>query len=272
MPFHTVRNIEVYAECKGSGPRLFYIGGTGGDLRRHPNVFDSPLAEHFEVLTLDQRGLGQTSKPDVPFTIADYAADAAGLLDAYGWSSCHVMGVSFGGMVAQEFALLDPERVKRLVLACSSSGGPGGSSYPIHEYFDLSAEDVAKRSLQVQDTRRDDVWQNAHPDEVRAAIAAREATLRTWVADPAAEMGQRRQLAARWDHDTYARLRLLRMPVLIAGGRYDGQAPPANQEALHQLIPGSHLEFFEGGHLFLGQDPEAYRRVIAFLSEASAPA
>ena len=113
MPFAAVRDMRMYYELRGTGPRLLYISGTGGDLRRSPNAFDSPLTEHFEVLAYDQRGLGQTDKPDVAYTMADYAADTDGLLQALGWDECLVMGISFGGMVAQEFALRYPNRVQR---------------------------------------------------------------------------------------------------------------------------------------------------------------
>jgi 3-oxoadipate enol-lactonase len=78
-------------------------------------------------------------------------------------------------------------------------------------------------------------------------------------------MGLRRQLEARAGHNTYGRLPGLKMPVYICGGRHDGIAKPPNQEALHKQIPGSHLEFFEGGHNFRLQDPRAFGQIIAFL-------
>ena len=112
MPFTQLANIRAYYEIAGAGPRLLAISGTGGDLRKRPNVFDSPLAQHFEILAYDQRGLGQTDRPDIAYTMQDYADDAARLLDAVGWSSALVMGTSFGGMVAQEFALRHPQRVE----------------------------------------------------------------------------------------------------------------------------------------------------------------
>lgn len=97
MPFIAVRDLQMYYETRGVGPRLLFISGTGGDLRRSPNAFESPLSTHFEVLVYDQRGLGRTDKPDVPYTMADYADDANALLDAVGWDRCMVMGVSFEG-------------------------------------------------------------------------------------------------------------------------------------------------------------------------------
>ena len=138
MPFISVGDIQIYYRIQGKGPRLLVISGTRGDLRQKPSIFDSPLAAHFEILAYDQRGLGRTDKPDIPYSMADYAMDAAGLLDALKWDDCHVMGISFGGMVAQEFAIRYPRRVERLVLACSSSGGLDGNSYPLHEFTDLT--------------------------------------------------------------------------------------------------------------------------------------
>src|ERR1700722_13842251 len=101
MPTAHVRDLEVYYERAGGGPPLLFISGTGGDLRSKPNMFEGPFARSFDLLGYDQRGLGRTSKPDIDYTMADYADDAAGLLDAIGWPRAKVAGFSFGGMVAQ---------------------------------------------------------------------------------------------------------------------------------------------------------------------------
>src|SRR5688500_12916821 len=92
MPTERIGDIDVYYEVAGEGPPVLFIGGTGGDLRAKPNVFDGPLAKVFTVAAFDQRGLGRTSKPDAPATMADYGADAAGLLDHLGWSGVGVVG------------------------------------------------------------------------------------------------------------------------------------------------------------------------------------
>ena len=86
-------------------------------MRRKPSVLESPLARRFTLLAYDQRGLGQSSKPDRAYRMADYAGDAAQMMEAVGWSSARVLGISFGGMVAQEFALRYPQKVERLALA-----------------------------------------------------------------------------------------------------------------------------------------------------------
>ena len=131
MPTTKVDDIEIYYEIAGSGERVLYISGTGGDLRNKPNVFDGPLSREFEVLAFDQRGLGQSGKPTGAYTMADYADDAANLLSALSWDVAGVMGVSFGGMVAQELAIRHPQKVPGLVLSCTSSGGAGGASFPL---------------------------------------------------------------------------------------------------------------------------------------------
>ncbi len=267
MPFTTVRDLRMYYEIRGSGPRVLFISGTGGDLRRSPNAFDWPLIKHFEVLAYDQRGLGQTDRPDIPYTMADYAADADALLQTVGWDCCLVIGVSFGGMVAQEFAIRYQHRVEKLILGCTSSGGAGGASYPLHEVRGLSLEEYARLVITLADNRRDAAWQAAHQQEFQTLLKDTLNGLKIGADEPGRAMGARRQLEARKDHDTYSRLPTLQMPVLICGGRYDGIAAVDNQEAMLKQIPNAKLALFEGGHLFFVQDPKAYERIITFFQE-----
>jgi 3-oxoadipate enol-lactonase len=264
MPFAELRALRVYYETRGRGPRVLSIGGSGTVLSRPPSIFEAPFARDFEILAYDARGLGRSSCPDGDYAIADSADDAAGLLDTLGWERCAVLGVSFGGMVAQELALRHPRRIERLVLACTSSGGAGGASYPIHEFADLPVEEAARRTVLTSDTRRDSAWQAANAEQFRALVE-QSADSQRYFRDPARAVGFRRQLAARAAHDAFAKLSQLRVPVLVAGGRYDGVAPPANSEAIQRQIPGARIELFEGGHSVLAQDPRAFERIAAFL-------
>jgi 3-oxoadipate enol-lactonase len=175
------------------------------------------------------------------------------------------MGISFGGMVAQEFALRYPHRVERLVLACTSSGGPGGASYPLHELADLSVEEYARRMIPLRDIRRHAIWREADPEQFQVLFDQTLAGMQVGADEPGRKIGARRQLEARALHDTYDRLPKLRMPVYICGGLYDGIAKPTNLKSMQKQIPGSRLELFDGGHLFYIQDHRAFERIVAFL-------
>jgi 3-oxoadipate enol-lactonase len=268
MPFARVRDIDVYYEVHGTGPRVLSISGTGGDLRHNPLRGKGELEQHHEVLMYDQRGLGQTSKPDVPYTMADYADDAVALLDALGWDHAHVVGVSFGGMVAQHVALRHPERVDRLVLACTSSGGAGGSSFDLLQLDSVDAALRSTRWLPLLDTRVDMTTDPPTMPPGFAPIA--EAIASSYgrpSGDPVAAMGARRQLEARADHDVWDDLPHITAPTLVIAGRYDGQAPPENSERMASRIPNARLVLCEGGHVFFMQDPTAWPTVVDFLAE-----
>jgi 3-oxoadipate enol-lactonase len=264
MPHAAIADIELWFERAGEGRRLLFISGTGGDLRVRPNVFEGPFARGFDLLAYDQRGLGRSSKPDVPYSMAQYADDAAALLDHVGWPTARVIGVSFGGMVAQELALRHPERVERLVLACTSPGGAGGSSFPFHEIEHLQGEARARHLIPVSDTRRDAAWAAANPDLYAQFVAM--GSVDPYADEPGHREGARRQLEARAKHDTWERLDRIACPTLIAAGRHDGIALPATQENMAARIAGAQLRFFEGGHLFMLQDREANRAIIEFLN------
>ena len=264
MPTAHVNGLELYYERAGSGPPLLFISGTGGDLRNKPNQFDGPFPKAFDMVCYDQRGLGRSAKPDVAYTMADYADDASALMGELGLERAHIVGVSFGGMVAQELVLRHPSRVDRLILACTSPGGAGGASFPFHEIDHLKGEARARHLTPISDTRRDRAWAEANPDTYRQIIAMSSAN--PYGEEPGHEMGARRQLEARARHDTWDRLDQIEAPTLIAAGRFDGIALPETQENLARRIKGSVLRFFEGGHLFMIQDRTATATMIRFLN------
>lgn len=261
MPQCEANGVSLYYELAGAGERLLFISGTGADLRRSPRLTDGPHFTEFELLQYDQRGLGRSGVPVGPYTMADYGDDAAALLDDVGWEDAAVLGVSFGGMVAQELAIRHPDRVRRLVLACTSAGGAGGVSYPLHELVGLEPEVALKKRLSLLDTRWDAAWQEDNPEMV--AMIAEGFQL-----GPSAERpgeGPLLQLEARRHHDTARRLGQIGCSTLVCGGRFDGIAPPANSEFLAGAIPGAELELFDGGHIFFLQDPAALPSIRQFL-------
>jgi len=265
MPFISNTDIRIHYQRNGKGCAVLFLGGVGGDLRSKPNVFDSRLADSFDILTFDQRGTGLTDKPDVAYTMAQYAQDAEAVMDAVDWDCAQVVGVSFGGMVAQELVLRSPQRVRSLVLCCSTAGGAGGSSYPIHELSGLSPAERSRKMLAIGDSRYNETWQAEHFEETERMLKEAAADVSPFLKEPGGIVGISRQIEARSHHDTYDRLPSIRVPTLVCGGKYDGQASPEAVRNLHGQIPAAELRFFEGGHRFLSQDPEAYKVIAEFL-------
>lgn len=261
VPMATLNGIEIYFEERGDGVPVLFCNGSGASIETSGLLVDV-FASRARVLVHDQRGLGRTEIPAGPYTMAEYAADALALLDHVGWRTARVFGISFGGMVAQEIAVTAPERVERLVLACTSSGGAGGASYPLHTLEDLEAEARAELGLRLMDTRFSAQWLADHP--LDKALAEQLAS-RAQPSDPERRRGMREQLLARADHDVTDRLARITCPTMIAAGRYDGIAPLANSEAIAARIPHAKLKVYEGGHGFFAQDGAAIPDLLEFL-------
>src|SRR3989442_16033858 len=123
MPFVENQEAKIYWDEQGHGPPVLLIMGLG-----YPSVMwyrtRAVLAPRYRTIVLDNRGVGRSSMPPGPYPIALMASDAAAVLDAAGVESAHVFGISMGGMIAQEFALQYPKRVRSLILACTAAGGP----------------------------------------------------------------------------------------------------------------------------------------------------
>jgi 3-oxoadipate enol-lactonase len=254
---------ELYYELAGSGRPLMYLNGSGATLADAKRLVDQ-LAERFTVAAFDARGMGRSAPVTAPYGMAQLAADAVALADHLEWDGFRLFGISFGGMVAQELAVSQPERVKRLALACTSAGGAGGASFPLDGLRQLPADERGRRFASLIDTR----W--ASPLEAGSAPGS---ALAKFIADrhtaekpDAVRHAEQLQMRARAEHDVYARLARITAPTLVAAGRYDAIAPPANGAAIAERIPGALLRVFEGGHLCVLQDPRALTTIIDFLA------
>ena len=260
----TVNGISVHHQVHGEpgAPWVLNIGGSGGDLRQTlPER--SPLNRSFRVLSYDQRGLGQTDKPDHVHEMSHYADDAAELVREVVGGPCGVVGTSFGGMVALHLALRHPDLVERMALLCTSPGGDH-ASYPLHTLADLDPDERFRVRMGLMDERWDPDADEPIPDlgPVYDVLVAQSAA--TPGAD--AERGARHQLDARSRHDVVDRLGEITCPTLVCAGRYDRTAPLENAELLAERIPDARLEVFEGGHLLMFQDRRVFPAVIDFLT------
>lgn len=260
-------HVEVHGPTDPSvdpenSPRVLNIGGSGGDLRTSfPER--SPLNKRFTTAHYDQRGLGQTEIPEGPYTMRQYADDAAALITELGWSSCSVVGTSFGGMVAQHLAIHHAHLVERLVLSCTSPGGTK-ASFPLHTIQALDVEARIEINLGLLDNR----WDPGQDDPIPGLGAVYDKVVASHRNERTGNSlrGYLAQLEARAEHDTTTSLHRIEVPTLVCAGEFDDQAPVANAMALTEAIPNAELRVFDGGHLFFLQDRTAYPSMIAFLS------
>ena len=262
MPSIAAPDGDIYYEQRGDGPRLLFLNGSGATLVTSAPLIDV-FAGAFDLVAYDQRGLGRSAAVTRPYAMADLAADCAVVLDAVGWTTCRVVGVSFGGMVAQELAVTEPGRIERLALLCTSAGGAGGSSYPLHDLASLSPSERAERMPALLDGRFSPEWLANHP--VDRAIAEMAADRARAPRTDEQRAGEQTQLAARRHHDVWDRLGAVRCPTFVGCGRHDPIAPVANGEAIASRLADVEVHVYDGGHIFWAQDRAALPEVIGFL-------
>ncbi|MDM7490890.1 alpha/beta hydrolase [Rhodococcus sp. CSLK01-03] len=237
-------------DVAGSGEPMLLVQGMSAHRGMWGKRFLGSLRGEFDVATYDHRGIAGSAPAHEPFTVADLASDAIALLDALGWKSAHVVGTSMGGMVAQELCLLAPERVRSVVLGCTTAGGPGGVHGP--GAFRL-VEAIASRNAER-------AMQTAFEVNVSADFARRPGGLQRFVAAssarrvPAAVVEL--QAAACLAHDTSARLGEFEPRAAVLHGSEDQMIPPSEGARLAERIPGASYEEWAGvGHLFWWERP-----------------
>jgi 3-oxoadipate enol-lactonase len=248
-------DVRIAYEVHGEGQPLLLMHGLGyGRWGWEPLA--APLAERFRVVLYDNRGIGASDKPPGPYTAVDLAADAVAVLDAAGLRTAHVVGTSLGGMAAQELALGWPDRVDRLVLACTTPGG--SSAYPLPEPTQrLFAEAWALEP----EARLRRFVENALAPGAPEELVARITALR--LAHPPDPDGWQAQAAAGASHDAFDRLEAVAAPTLVVHGTEDAVVDPRNSELLAERIPKARLEWIDGaGHLLFWEHPERFLALV----------
>ena len=251
--------IELSYDRAGSGPPLLLIMGMSGTFDHWDARFLADLRHDFDVIVYDHRGVGSSSRLAGQLSIARLAEDAAGLLAALEIDSAHVLGISMGGMAAQELALAHPGRVRTLALGCTYCGGEGSA---------LAGEDVMRRLAEGMSSGvRERAIRAAWEANVSPSFAAKEDAYARFL-----EIGLRRgvavevimaQMRAIAGHDTSGRLAEIELPTLVLHGTLDEMLPVQNGRMIAGLIPGSSLEIFDGvGHLFFWEQPERSAELV----------
>jgi 3-oxoadipate enol-lactonase len=255
-------SMRIAWERHGAGPPLLLIHGLGYARWGWEPVLPG-LAERFDVLLFDNRGIGESDVPPGPYTVAEMAADAVQVLDEAGVGRAHVVGTSLGGMIAQELALTYPERVDRLVLACTTPGGP--RAYPMPQVTaDLIAEAA---TLEPAVALRRFVENALSPTTVAERPEIVERILEHRVATAQDRAAWAAQAAAGASFDAYDRLPGLAAPTLVQTGTNDVVVDPRNSFLLCELLPNrDDAHFPPFGHLFFWETPDGFlHNVITFL-------
>lgn len=253
-----INGIELAYELRGDGAPLVMIHGAQGDQTMFAGLAPA-LATSFRVLTFDQRGSGLSEKPDMDYSIAMLAGDTAALMDHLGVSPAHIIGVSMGGMIAQELALRHPRKIRALVLGCTTAGGPreiraeGNALAAAYSTAPMSAEERGAALARAAFSKG---YLERHPEIIPAMIEAR----RQRPIDPIA-LGHR--MKALHEHDTYDRLPKINCPTLIITGKEDALIAWENSRILAERIPGATLVLLEpAGHCFWLEQPDQSRDAI----------
>ncbi len=258
MPFCRVGDLKMHYRIVGDGPPLVLIMGLSGDLTWWEPLVEE-LERDFRLVLFDNRGSGLTDMPEGEYSISMFANDTAGLMACLGIPRAHVFGVSMGGMVAQELVLHHPDRVDRLVLGCTHSGGEG-FTMPSAEAFQKmtltrgrAPEEIARQTMSILFSPK---FIQENPDTI-------EAMVRRFMDNPTPRKPFTQQLWAAMGHNCHERLPKIRKPTLLLTGNEDVLIPPRNAETLRARIPGSRLACIEdAGHVFFIEAPKQVARLL----------
>lgn len=259
MPRVEVRGIELHYERAGSGEPLLLIQGMSGTHVSWGEPFRSALEESFDVVAFDNRGIGLSERISEPFSIAEMADDTAELLERLEIESAHVVGISMGGMIAQELALANPGRLRSLTLGCTYCGGEGTRLMP--------QESVEKLMAGMASGDRDQAIRAGYEVNLSPAFRADEDAYAAFhemaTRVPAAKQVIELQAQAIFGHDTSDRLGEITVPTLIIHGTVDGVLPFANGERIASLMPNARFEVLEDvGHMFWWEQPQRSAELI----------
>ncbi len=262
MPFASVNDVELHYALEGDGPEtVVLVNGLADDLTTWATQMDALLQAGYRVLRFDNRGIGRSSKPAGPYTTRLFAEDTKALVDHLGLSGFHLLGVSMGGMIAQEYAIGWPDDLASLVLACTyAAPGPFcGRMYAL--WADLAV--FGGVSTVMRDVT---IWAFT-PEffEERPEEAAEFDTAMKMIDQPVP--AYLAQLHSIQHHDTTGRLGQIAAPTLVLAGEGDILIPVALSKRLQEAISGSEWATTAGGHACIWEHPDDFNRnVVQFLS------
>lgn len=266
MPTAKVNGINIYYETHGEGEPLVMIHGTGFDVNAW--ALQTPdFSERFKVIVFDGRGCGRTSAPADPYTVQQMADDTAGLMDAIGVKTAHVLGFSMGGWIAIELALKYPERVKSLVLAGTSrrfSLLGAERTRVLIDLFDVVSPELFFRNFALWlfgegfFSKKENIegfvqgaLNGPHPTTHHGLLGIARACL---------------------NYEGANSLEAINAPTLVVAGTDDIAQPPRQSRELASVIPNARLTVLDGcGHFMIYEAPESFNKaVLEFLGSVCA--
>lgn len=259
MPSVDASGTDLHYLRGGEGEPLLLIQGMSATHLTWGRPFLDEMERSFECIVFDNRGMGLSGEAEMPFTIADMAGDTAGLLDALGLDTVHVVGISMGGMIAQELALAHPERIRTLTIGASYCGGPDGEL--------MAPEDLRMLGAAYASGEPERVFRAMWEINLSPAFRAEESRFRDFV-----EMGSQlpapqpvvlQQMRACGAHDTHERLAGIDLPTLVIHGDADRLLGHGNGREIAAAIPGARFETLAGvGHMFWWEQPQRSAELI----------
>lgn len=256
---------RLYYEIHGEGAPLVLIMGQGSDVTAWG--FQIPaLAAHFRVIAFDNRDAGRSSMARGDYTIADMAEDTAGLMEALGVKRTSVLGISMGGTIAQELVLRHPDKVEKLVLACTVGQMARFRIYPLDPTLFILEHDASRNILFKQ------MMLQCMTHKFLQDAAAVDGMLELFKNPPFPQPPEAflRQANAIRSFDALDRLHRVQVPTLVLVGDQDILTPPWSARELASTIPGAALKIIEGGgHGFSFEIPDEFNRaVLEFLMKS----
>jgi 3-oxoadipate enol-lactonase len=257
MAVATVNGIELNYKLEGEGEEtIVLVNGLADDLETWVLQMDDLLAAGYRVLRFDNRGIGASSKPAGPYSSRMLADDAKALVDSLGITEFHLLGVSMGGMIAQEYALSYPQDLRSVTFGCTYAEPGPFCSRMFAMWADMAPV------LGVPFVMRDvTLWAFTVPffeqqagelDEFETAMHYLDQPVHAYLA----------QLAVIQNHDTASRLGEVTVPALVLAGEQDILIPVSLSRRIHEAIPGSEWATTSGGHACLWEHPAEFNQTF----------
>lgn len=251
--------IEFYYEIHGDGEPLVFLEGLGYATWMWYKQVEE-LSKHYKVILFDNRGVGGTEMPDMEYSIELFADDTAEVLSALGIERAHILGVSMGGFIAQEFAIKYPDMVDKLILCSTSFGGPNSIPIPPETLAIMMKGGGEYKSL---DDIKEAIGTALNKDKLPEHIDVLSKIMDEKVKNPQPKYAYQRQLMAGASFNAEPFVKEIKAKTLILAGEGDRVVPWENAKLLHNHIPNSEMEIIKDvGHVFFMERPEITNKLI----------